>query len=182
MITLGWLKERGHLKPHCRTEGRLSWSRLGKPSGNIIVSTDLDNKYVEFRYTSSGRPIDYRINLVSLPSNLGIGEVWYFICPITTKRCRTLYEYGDYFYSRLAFDSPIYSSQIESKNIRGWQRSMRTLSLRDEFLAKKYSRTLYNGKFTRRYERILRRENKLDYGPVRRMLDSMTKTLQNLTL
>ena len=172
-ITLTWLRQMGHLKPHCRTSGSLSWSRFGKPSGSVSVVADTDNRFIELSYTSNEKSISYRIDLESLPSNLGKGEVWYFICPATGKRCRTLYECGHYFYSRFAFDKPMYSSQTEPKSTRGWLHAMRTLTLRDDFLTKRYSRTHYKGKITGRYQKILDRENRCDPTRIRRVLDRL---------
>lgn len=174
-ITLGWLRRMGHLRPHCWTRGSLSWSRCGQPSGSVSVVADTDNQFIELSYSSNGKPISYRINLESRPSNLGIGKVWYFICPATGKRCRTLYEHGDYFYSRHAFRDAMYSSQTESRRTRGWLQGMQTLTLRDDFLNKSYSRTHYKGKLTKRYKRILDRENRFNPYRLRQAIDSLAK-------
>lgn len=173
-ITIGWLRQMGHFKPYA-TQGGLRWSRFGQPAGSISVMVDTENRFVELSYTSSGKPISYRVNLESRPSNLGFGRVWYFICPATGKRCRTLYEYGDYFYSRYAFTNPMYSSQTCSKGTRDWLRAMRILTLRDDFLSKRHSRTHYKGKITRRYQRILNLESRFDPNCIRRVVDSLTK-------
>lgn len=161
-ITLSCLRQMGYLRPHQRRRGILSWSIGGEPSGGLSVLTDTENRYIELRYLSNGKPISYQVNLESRPSNLGIGIVWYFICPATGKRCRTLYHCGDYFYSRHAFYQPMYSSQIESKPTREFLRSMRLLRLHDDFLSKRHSRTHYRGKITRRYQRVLNREDRFN--------------------
>ncbi len=175
-ITLGDLRQLGHLRQHWATRGSLSWSRCGKPSGSVTVAADANNQFIELSYKSNGRPINYRVYLESRPSNLGIGEVLYFICPATRKRCRTLYEHGDYFYSRHAFRDAMYSSQTESKLTRGWLQGMRTLTLRDDFLSKPYSRTHYNGKITRRYQKILDRMNGFNPNAIRQAIDRLHST------
>lgn len=159
-ITLRSLRQM--LRSRRPTSRILSWSRNGEPSGSLSVLTDTDNRHIELRYLSNGKPISYRVNLESRPSNLGIGRVWYFICPATGRRCRTLYHCGDYFYSRHAFYQPMYSSQIESKSTREFLQSMRLLRLSEDFLSKRHSRTHYKGKITRRYQRILDREDRFN--------------------
>jgi hypothetical protein len=49
--------------------------------------------------------LDYKIQLTSIPSNLGRGEVLYFVCPTSGRRARILYRaYGShYFKSRQAY-------------------------------------------------------------------------------
>lgn len=171
-ITTGWLRQRGYLGPHYyRLRGSLAWSRGGEPCGSISIMVDTDGGFIELSYLSAGKPICYRIKLESRPSNLGIGKVWYFICPATGRRCRTLYEYGDYFYSRYAIPDAMYSSQTESKRTRSWLRAFRLLSLSGDFLRKRHSRTHYDGKITRRYQKILNRESRFNPNRIREALD-----------
>lgn len=106
--------------------------------------TDTDNRYIELSYSSNGRPISYRINLESRPSNLSIGKFWYFICPRTGRLCRTLYQCG---------------------------KAMRILSLHDDFLSKRHSRTHYRGKIARRYQRILDREDRFNPSGIIRQFE-----------
>lgn len=172
-ITIGWLRRMGYLKPHYSKRGRLSWSCWGEPSGAISVVADTDKQFIELSYMSNCEPINYRIELERRPSNLGQGVVWYFICPATGKRCRTLYEYGDYFYSRYAFHNPFYSSQTCSKGTREWLRAIRIIALRDEFLVRRYSRTHYKGKPTRRYQRISDLASRIDPNCIARAVDAL---------
>jgi hypothetical protein len=58
------------------------------------------------------------VQLVSAPSNLGKGFVWYFVCPRPGKRCRKLYLADTYFYHREAFHGCMYESQTQSKKYR----------------------------------------------------------------
>ena len=57
--------------------------------------------------------------LTSIPSNLGKGVVWYFICPFTWKRCRKLYLLDERFMHRSALPSEMYECQTQSKKWRG---------------------------------------------------------------
>lgn len=170
-ITIASLRETGFLKPHRWISGTLRWSRGGQPSGSVSVTVDNDAQVMELRYASNDRPVEYRVHLESLPSNLGSGRVLYFVCPATGKRCRTLYQCGDYFYSRFAFANPLYSSQTESKSTRELLRAMRILSIGDDFLNKRFSRTHYKGKITKRYQRILNRERRYNPDRVRLALN-----------
>ena len=70
---------------------------------------------------------DYKIYLTTILNNLGKGEVLYFPCPVTGKRCRVLYRaYGYHKWkSREAYNHRLYyDSQISSKmsyaNDRFW--------------------------------------------------------------
>lgn len=175
MVTICWLRQLGHLRPNHASQDTLSWTRAGRHSGSITVVTDADNKFVELSYSINRRPISYRVNLESVPSNLGKGEVWYFRCPATGKRCRTLYEYGDYFYSRHVFHKPLYSSQIVSKSFRGLLQVIRSLRRHDQFLAKRYARTHYHGKITRRYQRLLNRASRVYPDQIEEMFRMLLK-------
>lgn len=70
---------------------------------NIFVNMVQEgNEYVELDYICKGEPINYKVKLVSVPSNLGIGKIWYFFCPYVKKRCRVLYSVDQYFSHREA--------------------------------------------------------------------------------
>ncbi len=65
--------------------------------------------------------LNYRIYIDSIPSNLGRGFVYYFLCPNTGKRCRILYRaYGSHiFRARTSYPYRLYyPEQAESKKYR----------------------------------------------------------------
>ncbi len=70
---------------------------------SIQVNTISESPYTELDYKCDSEPIKYIIYLVSVPSNIGVGKVWYFLCPNTGKRCRKLYMINTYFLHRSAF-------------------------------------------------------------------------------
>ncbi len=105
-IRITRLKQDGYLDPDRNLTGSLNWTCNGEPSGSITISTYMTNPkpYFEVSYRINQIPIRYKIPLVSIPSNLGKGIIWYFICPKTQKRCRKLHLVGSYFYHRTAFN------------------------------------------------------------------------------
>ena len=111
------------------------------------------------------KDISYQVQVVSVPSNLGKGEVYYFLCPFTYKRCKVLYMgYGSlYFKSREAYRHRIYyasqlSSHLDRHNDTYWR-----LERKLEQLYKKHPKTHYRGKTTRAQKRIERLEQEQDY-------------------
>ena len=127
------------------------------------MTVDMIKKFVKLDYKINGESINYRIELVSVPSNLGKGSVFYFVCPVTRRRCRKLYLIGKYFLSRFAFPSALYTKQTQAKSWRHLSRAFDVLNLRDEridFIAKRYAKTWYKGKPTKRFQRILDREER----------------------
>jgi hypothetical protein len=147
--------------------GSISWS-----TGAAISFTLTKNNFglnLVFNYTKTieceKRNINYSVNIESLPSNLGKGEVYFFICPFTFKRCKVLYMgYGSlYFKSRKAYKNRIYyasqlSSRLDKHNDKYWslERSLEKLYIQ-------HPKTHYRGKITHAQKRINSLENKRDY-------------------
>ena len=98
-IHISKLKGWGYLDPEQIKSGTLNWSRNGNPTGSISiqVNTKSEQLYIELDYKYRDEPRNYKVYLTSTPSNLNKGEIWYFICPQTKKRCRKLYSIGGYF-------------------------------------------------------------------------------------
>jgi len=158
-VTIGGLKRLGYLRPSAIVRGSYSWTRGGKPFGWIDVTVDLPERFMQLDYRANDKPISYRVRLERLPAHFG-GFNWYFICPATGKRCRNLYGIGEYFLSRFAYPSAMYSSQTESKRTREMLRAFRCLDLQSDFLSRPHARTTYKGNLTKRYRRILDREER----------------------
>ena len=74
--------------------------------------------FVELTYNFNDKYRRYEVPLVSIPSNLGKGNIWYFLCPKISKRCRKLYSVGSFFYHREVFINVFYESQTRRKNYR----------------------------------------------------------------
>lgn len=116
-IELSSLIKSGLLIKDKTTSGIIAWS-----NGNTVSITSTYNNHeafvkLSYNIVSSSKKQEYNIQLAKVPSNLGIGEVLYFICPETGKKCRVLYKtYGSKIWkSRLAYKQRIYyKSQISS--------------------------------------------------------------------
>lgn len=164
-IDISKLKGWGYLDPEQIKNGTLNWSRNGNPTGSISiqVNTHSEQPYIELDYKYRDEPRNYKVSLVSMPSNLGKGLIWYFLCPQTKKRCRKLYSIGGYFLHREAFNGCMYESQTQSKKYRQLDKTFGAYFKTDNLyreLYKKHFKSFYAGKPTKRYLRILEQIHK----------------------
>lgn len=180
-LSITKLKQWGYLEPNQVKSGTITWSRGEMKTGSISIAvyTTGANWYIRLQYTYKKEiQVDYKVNLVSKPSNLGIGRVWYFVCPHTGKRCRKLYDSGRYFLHRETIADGMYSTQTYSKYVREQFRQFNELSAMDKAYEKHFKRT-YAGKYTKRYKRMLRQagESGLDDREKAEMLRAMREQL-----
>ena len=161
-IRLSKLRKWGYLKNDCSKSGTLTWSRFGEPFASIGITVYVygDESRITLSYNHNDQPQKYDISLVSLPSNLGKGEVWYFLCPYTKKRCRVLYLIGGHFLHREASGSCMYESQTRSPFSRAMDKIIDPpygkQKIHDE-LDQPYFKTHYAGRPTKRYLWLLQR-------------------------
>jgi hypothetical protein len=153
-----------YLTSYGTQRGVTSWSTNGEVHStiNIEVTFTEYEAFIIFDYKSNGEPKRYKVNLECKVSNLGKGVIWFFVCPSTGKLCRKLYLNSGYFLHRTAFKSMMYSKQIESKKFRSLGKVFEACFITDDVyseLYKKYFKTHYKGKPTKRY---LRLKNKID--------------------
>lgn len=139
--------------------GTINWSRNGIKQATIDIQVLNINyrTFVILNYKCNGEPVNYKIRITSLPSNLGKGDVKYFVCPSTGKHCRKLYLFSKYFLHREAFTGLMYQNQIESKSNRYLSKIFNKAFLPDEVYQeryKKYFKTHYNGKPTKKYLKL----------------------------
>ncbi len=103
-----------------------------------------------------------------MPSNLGKGLIWYFLCPQTNRRCRKLYSIGGYFLHREAFNGCMYETQTQSKKYRQLDKTLGAYfeidNLYEELYKKNFKKT-YAGKPTKRYLRIMEQIQKAESIP-----------------
>ncbi|MEI6865770.1 hypothetical protein [Flavicella sp.] len=155
------LKEWRYLDKGNIQNGDVHWTSRGgsKSTISIKVNTVSSEPYVHLNYKANGEPKNYKVLLVSVPSNLGKGVVWYFLCPQTMKRCRNLYLVGGLFLHREAFKGVMYESQTYSKSFRLLGKSMgayfKTDKIYEELYSKHFKKT-YKGKLTKRYLKLLK--------------------------
>lgn len=179
-VSITKLKEWGYLNNGIKS-GLISWSISGEVHSKIgIKSTILEHKkFITLEYTQNGESINYNVRIVSIPSNLGKGYILYFVCPSTGKHCRKLFHCSKYFLHREAFNYLYYEKQIESKKTRELHSIFDRAFLKDEVYEeqyKKHFKTHYNGKITKRYQKILDKiklSESLPSGTMQRLL--MTK-------
>lgn len=84
----------------------------------IIMSGESEGPQLNIIYDYRDENVNYTVQMCSVPSNLRIGVVYYFICPATGKKCKKLYLYQKYFVSRMAIPGVLYRIQTESKHMR----------------------------------------------------------------
>ena len=164
-ISITKLKEFGYFEPDNFKSGRLIWSRRGQEIGSINIFVYMqESPFIELNYTyNKEEQIKYKIDLVSVESNLGIGKIWYFVCPHTGKRCRKLYGASKYFLHRDAYPNAMYECQTYSKRGRQIDKVCKIMGGSDKLYEELYSKhfkTHYASKPTRRYKKIL---SKLEY-------------------
>lgn len=159
-LQISKLKEWNYLKANQIKSGTVTWSRNGSKTGSISiqVNTKDEDPYIQLEYNFKDQPRNYKIPVVSIPSNLGKGFIWYFLCPHTNKRCRKLYSIDGYFFHRQAFNGCMYESQTHSKKWRQIEKVYGCYFDSEkhyEEIYSKYFKKTYNGKLTKRYKKLL---------------------------
>ena len=157
-ISISKLKEWNYLTNGTKS-GVINWSRNGENTGSINIECIISEnaKFIILSYNSNGKDIKYKVEIESISSNLGKGEILYFVCPETNKYCRTLYLNNGYFLHRTAFNDLIYSKQVESKKNRDLLKLFDLAFVSDEVYKeryKKYFKTHYKGKPTKKYLKL----------------------------
>ena len=135
-------------------ETRLEIAKLTKERMNQI------SDYLEVREVVNYNSREYKIQLIPKPTNLGIGEMWFFKCPNTGKICRKLYSIGGYFLHREAFKQCFYSSQIKSKFERFLDSTYGDYFQSEQIyqeIHKKHLKKSYAGKLTKKYFKLSKR-------------------------
>jgi hypothetical protein len=159
-ISVSKLNEWGYLKTNQIISGTIRWSRNEEETAKISIKVDTYSNYIELDYSCDKEPVNYKINLVSLPSNIGEGKVWYFECPHTAKRCRKLYLVGKYFLHRKAFKGCMYDIQTKSKDARATNKMIESVFRTDDLYGQlygKYFKRSYAGKPTKKYIRLMKK-------------------------
>lgn len=169
-ISISRLKEWEYFNPEQIKSGTLTWSNNGNKTGSISIrgNTHSEQPYIELNYKYNDEPRNYKVSLVSIPSNLGKGLIWYFLCPQTNKRCRKLYLIGGYFLHREAFNGCMYETQTQSKKYRQLDKTLGAYFKTDDLysqLYKKHFKKTYAGKPTKKYLRIMEQIQKAERIP-----------------
>lgn len=170
-ISIATLKRCQFLKPEHFASGNLTWSSNGNKTGSIgiVINTRTESPYLELNYKANGNPIKYSIQLVSIPSNIGKGVIWFFVCPQTGKRCRKLHLAENYFYHRSAFRGCMYETQTHSHKYRNLHKVFASDEI-DKQIYSKHFKTHYGGKPTKRYLRLTKQAERLSKIPLTGLL------------
>jgi len=177
-ITITKLKKWGYLEPEQIKSGTINWNSNGNPTGSISIkgNTHSEQPYIELDYKYRDEPRNYKVYLTSTPSNLNRGEIWYFICPQTKKRCRKLYSIGGYFLHRQAFNGCMYETQTQSKKYRQLDKTLGAYFKSDNLYSELYKKNFkksYAGKPTKKYLRIIKQIKKsenIPYNEIEKLL------------
>ena len=175
-ISINFFKRYDLLKDDIHYCSTIQFSTNGEKTGSVGYEIDTinGNKFVRFHYTRTNRfteekkDIDYTVQFTSVPSNLGNGKKWYFICPSSGKRCIYLYESEchDYFLHR-DLTGAYYDSQLRSKRYRMLDKLYGDFikSENDTFYSYgKYRKKHYKGKPTKWYAEYKRiQESSLEF-------------------
>jgi len=161
-LKMSRLKEWGYLKPETWINADVTWNcNLGwRPSKSISLKIDMtEDPHIILSYLHNGKPIKYRVDLVSILSNLGKGLIWYFVCPETKKRCSILHQVGVYFYHRTAFDNVCYWSETFPNNNKQKYRDIQKLNNIEKaynLIYSKHFRSHYKGLPTAKYLKAMK--------------------------
>lgn len=181
-ISISKLKQWGYLIENTNKGGTVSWSvtHWGEKQdrGNISIKVNMavNSPYIELIYNYRNEPRKYKVLLVSIPSNLGTGKLWYFLCPSTNKRCRKLYSIGGYFLHRKAFNSCMYESQTKTKKWREMEKLYGCYFDCEKYYAEihqKHFKKFYNGKPTKRYLRLtqkIQQAERISFKEIERLM------------
>lgn len=161
-ISITTLRRWGCLRTGYQQTFTMNWRRGDEVTGSIGVCIHMSSEdpFMELSYSVNGKPMRYKVYFDAVPSNLGKGEVWYFQCPQTMKRCRVLYLHRGRFVHRDGCSETMYRKQIYSAHTRGLMRLLdahiEAEEATDEMHGRHF-RTHYNGQQTKRYNRLLQK-------------------------
>lgn len=166
-ISISNLNKWNYLKMNSQKSGTLIWSRNNIETGKISIEVYIygNSSFVTLNYKCNGTDYNYQVPLITLPSNLGVGYVWYFVCPFTNKRCRKLHLIDERFMHRSAIPSGMYSTQTQTKKWRQLEKVYGSYFDSEKYfeeLHSKHFKTHYNGKPTKRYLKLLEKINETE--------------------
>lgn len=155
-ISLKQLKAKGYIREGEIKSGNLTWYIGDNKDGWISFTVNMACTIpcIELNYRANGCPVKYKIQIVSTPSNIRRGKIFYFLCPVTGNRCRKLFLVGKRFLHRRAFIGCYYEQQTFSKKNRSLFHSFQIIKLREmavESIHQKHFKKFYNSKPTKKY-------------------------------
>ncbi|MCD1115592.1 hypothetical protein [Chryseobacterium turcicum] len=145
------------LLPNTYNIGTLNFKVNGSKTGSIgfeIVVREFSGLIKISYVLGNGESKAYNIELISKPSNLGNGLLWFFICPKTGKTGRKLHLFNGVFAHRTAFPDLFYEKQTYSKQQREYDFALSEYPFNVMF--NKHLKTHYKGVPTKKYARLLK--------------------------
>ncbi len=171
-LELRWMLDNGCFRPGEEVRSTISWTS-GASITVVARETSLELSYYTTDSTGKTQYQNYTVNLASIPSNLGRGEILYFVCPVSGRKCRILYKaYGsNVFKCREAYSYKIY---YELQTCSKLQRNNTRYFILEDKLSKLYQgKATYQhmGKLTKRADRIQRLEERKETADLLQTLD-----------
>ena len=167
-LDLRWMLKNDYFQKGKKIRGSMSWQDDSSSGYESLISED--EKYLRMIYTITDRKgietkLDYKIQLVTVPSNLGKGEILYFVCPESNKRARVLYStYGHHkyihrdCYLELYGKRLYYNSQSSSKedyhNTIYFNLKKKVEVLEEQIIGVKHRKIKYNGIATKQLQKL----------------------------
>jgi hypothetical protein len=160
-LTTGYLSKCGYFKTDYKTTGSTGWTsnRTKDLDIDIEVIMTKDYEHVILNYFDfNSNLVEQVINLESKPSNLGIGLIWFFVCPFTGATCRNLIFVNNRFMHRSNLINAMYGTQAESKYWRKMFQLQPNIPTTERILNEpnqKHYKKYYKGNLTKRYKKHL---------------------------
>lgn len=178
-LSIFWLKKHGYLDGGWRYGGiKWTYGMSGNESSigfNVNIGGNEGN-YIRLQYTHTDKwsgekeSLDYKIRLTTTPCNYG-GVRYWFICPLSKngqycgRRVEVVYSIGKWFGCRHCGDI-CYAAQLKGGKFRGCSVSYPDIEKAEQEVKRKY----YNGRMTRKYRRVIRMNEKLNYDLVKMVM------------
>lgn len=190
-LDLRWMLKNKYFIKNKKISGLLEWEDGGMAEFESLVTNDecylrliyaiVDNNGNRFDY-------DYVIELVSVTSNLGKGDVLYFLCPESFERARVLYmAYGVHKYIhrncylsnygvRLYYDSQARSKE-DYHNTMYFNYRNKVKALEESLIGVKHRKTHYRGKPIKEMVKLEKLRAKMKYHNSKR-IEMLGKRIQ----
>lgn len=152
-----------------------------------IDKSELDGKnslVIRWTVKKNGVSINnaQEVFFTKVPSNLGKGFLYYFICPVTNLRCKKIYynQYIDYYVSRKGFKQLGHVIQYPSQALKGkyllFHQYRTTNKKYDRYQRLCLHRKGYKGKMTKSFRQLQKNSRKLSLLD-NKILDVLANTL-----
>lgn len=153
-LSITMLRKAGFLRTQGYQLRSIRWDETDREIVSVVVNTSDIHPYVLISHNQPSRLIKYKVPLTTIPSNLGKGKLWYFLCPQTNKRCRVLYFNENHFSHRTGLRNHYYFLQTMSHKSRSAIRILKTFKAGEfavQQLGQKHFKKMYNGRKTKKY-------------------------------